>query len=73
MSGYLTTKYDENYVFPDNDYRKHSELYRHKENFDYTRELFVALREIAATHEVTPAEVAINWLLKDDDIIPIPG
>lgn len=73
MSGYLTTNYDENYEFPDNDFRKHWELYRHKENFERTKELFSSLREIAKNHEVTPAEVAINWLLKDDDIIPIPG
>ncbi|NHK31171.1 MAG: aldo/keto reductase [Asgard group archaeon] len=72
-SGYLTTNFDENYVFPDNDYRKHWELYRHKENFEITRELFKTLKEIAKNHEVTPAEVATNWLLKDADIIPIIG
>jgi len=72
-SGYLTTKYDENYVFPDNDYRRHDELYTHRENFDSTRELFTALREIAKDHDVTPAEVAFNWLLNDNDIIPITG
>ncbi|NHJ46246.1 MAG: aldo/keto reductase [Asgard group archaeon] len=72
-SGYLTTNFDENYVFPDNDYRKQWELYRHKENFEITRELFKTLREIAKNHEVTPAEVATNWLLKDTDIIPIIG
>jgi aryl-alcohol dehydrogenase-like predicted oxidoreductase len=72
-SGYLTTNFDENYVFPDNDYRKHWELFRHKENFKATQELFKTLREIAKKHEVTPAEIAINWLLKDPDIIPIIG
>ena len=72
-NGHLTTKFDENYVFTDNDYRKHWELYRHRENFDVTRELFKTLKEIAANHNVTPSEVAINWLLKDTDIIPIIG
>ena len=72
-NGYLTTKFDENYVFPDNDYRKHWELYRHKENFEVTRLLFKILREIAADYDVTPSEVAINWLLKESDIIPIMG
>ena len=31
------------------------------------------MREIAKKHSVTPSEVAINWLLKDKDVIPIPG
>ena len=31
------------------------------------------MREIAGNHNVTPSEVAINWLLKDNDIIPIVG
>jgi aryl-alcohol dehydrogenase-like predicted oxidoreductase len=36
--------------------------------------LFVALDEIAHTHEKTIAQVALNWLVtKDDCIIPIPG
>jgi aryl-alcohol dehydrogenase-like predicted oxidoreductase len=72
-NGYLTTRFDENYVFPDSDYRRHWELYRHKENFEITQELFKTLKEIAKIHEVTPSEVAINWLLKDSDIIPIVG
>ena len=72
-NGYLTTKFDENYPFPENDYRKHSELYRFKENFEITQELFKTLKEIAKDNEVTPAEIALNWLLKDNDIIPIIG
>jgi diketogulonate reductase-like aldo/keto reductase len=35
--------------------------------------LFEAMRQIAKEHRAGPAEVAINWLLKDEDVIPIPG
>jgi len=73
MSGFLTTNYDKNSTFPENDFRNQYELFRHKENFDRSQKLFEALREIAANHDVIPAEVAINWLLKDKEVIPIPG
>lgn len=36
--------------------------------------LFDALEEVAATHEKTMAQTALNWLLSGDDcVIPIPG
>ena len=47
--------------------------FSHKENFERARELFTALREIAKSHDVSPAEVAINWTLKEKEVIPIPG
>ncbi|NPD90498.1 MAG: hypothetical protein HGN29_17425 [Asgard group archaeon] len=72
-SGFLTTKYDENSTFPEKDFRNGYELFRHKENFERARELFTALREIAKSHDVSPAEVAINWTLKEKEVIPIPG
>ncbi len=32
------------------------------------------VREIAATHNATPAQIALAWLLhKGEDIVPIPG
>ena len=70
---FLATKYDENSTFPENDFRNNWELYRHKENFERTWELFTSMREIAENHDVSPAEIAINWLLKDKEVIPIPG
>ena len=73
LSGFLSVNYDENSTFPENDFRNQWELFRHKENFDRSQELFKALREIAENHDVKPAEVAINWLLKDKEVIPIPG
>jgi len=73
MSGFLSTNYDENSTFPENDFRNNWELFRHKENFESSRGLFTLMREIAENHNVSPAEVAINWLLKDKEVIPIPG
>ncbi|MHA2074338.1 MAG: aldo/keto reductase [Candidatus Hodarchaeales archaeon] len=73
LSGFLTTNYDENTIFPENDFRNHYELFKHKENFIRSQKLFEAMRQIAKENDVSPAEVAINWLLKDKDIIPIPG
>lgn len=43
-------------------------------NFDANVRAAGKVREIAAAHEATPAQVAIAWLLhKGDDIVPIPG
>jgi aryl-alcohol dehydrogenase-like predicted oxidoreductase len=73
LSGFLTTKYDESTVLAKDDFRNQWELFRHKENFVRSQELFEAMRQIAKEHDVGPAEVAINWLLKDEDVVPIPG
>ncbi len=73
LSGFLSTIYDENTIFPENDFRKNLELFKDKENFNRSQKLFETMRQIAKKNDVSPAEVAINWLLKDKDIIPIPG
>ncbi len=73
LSGFLTANYDENSIFPENDFRNYDPLFRNKENFSKSKELFELMRAIAEKHDVSPAEVTINWLLKDNDIIPIPG
>jgi aryl-alcohol dehydrogenase-like predicted oxidoreductase len=73
LSGFLTTKYDENTILPENDFRNYWELFKHKENFARSHLLFETIRQIAEEHGVGPSEVAINWLLREKDIIPIPG
>ncbi len=35
--------------------------------------LFSALREIAHKYDKTPAQVALNWLIAQGNVIPIPG
>lgn len=73
LSGFLTTKYDENTILTKDDFRNYWELFKNKENFTRSKVLFETMRQIAEEHDVSPAEVAINWLLKEKDIIPIPG
>ncbi|MFW9924509.1 MAG: aldo/keto reductase, partial [Candidatus Thorarchaeota archaeon] len=73
LSGFLTAKYDENSNFPENDFRNYDPIFKYKENFTIAKPLFVKMNEFAEKYEVSPAEIALNWLLKDDDIIPIPG
>jgi len=44
------------------------------ENFDRNFKLVEAVRDIAAAHGATPAQIAIAWLLKKgENIVPIPG
>ncbi len=73
LGSFLTAKYDENTIFPENDFRNHDPYFKNKENFNKSKELFELMRAIAKKYDAIPAEVAINWLLKDNDIIPIPG
>jgi aryl-alcohol dehydrogenase-like predicted oxidoreductase len=73
LSGFLTTKYDENTILSESDFRNYWGLFKHKENFTRSKELFETIRQIAEEHDVSPAEVSINWLLRESDIIPIPG
>jgi aryl-alcohol dehydrogenase-like predicted oxidoreductase len=44
-------------------------------NLEATRPLVAVLEEIAASHQVTPAQVALNWLVTfhGDAVVTIPG
>jgi len=71
--GFLTGKYDEQTTFPENDFRNNIYLYKNKENFRKVIEFNVLLREIGSKYGKTVPQVAINWLLKFDDVFPITG
>jgi aryl-alcohol dehydrogenase-like predicted oxidoreductase len=43
------------------------------ENLERARPLLAALREVAAAHEATPAQVALAWLLRRPNVVAIPG
>ena len=44
------------------------------ENLAANRDRFAPLRELAARLEITPAQLALAWLLhQGDDVVPIPG
>ena len=43
------------------------------ENLDRARFLLEALREVAARHDATPAQVALAWLISHANVVAIPG
>ncbi len=59
--------------YPPDDWRHDDPRYEGA-NFDANVRAASAVREIAASHEATAAQVALAWLLhKGEDIAPIPG
>jgi aryl-alcohol dehydrogenase-like predicted oxidoreductase len=44
-----------------------------EENLTRATGLLDSLREVAATHDVTPAQVALAWLLHHPNVVAIPG
>lgn len=43
------------------------------ENLERARPLLAALREVAETHGMTPAQVALAWVLRRRNVVAIPG
>jgi aryl-alcohol dehydrogenase-like predicted oxidoreductase len=59
--------------YPEGDFRRGDPRFQ-GENFDANTRAATIVRAIAATHNATPAQIALAWLLhKGDDIVPIPG
>ena len=57
----------------ENDYRRSNPRFK-GENFQKNLDLVNRIEEIAAEKGVTPAQLALAWLLtRGDDIVPIPG
>jgi len=54
------------------DYRRTSPRFQ-GENFHKNLELVERVQEIAAEKGVTPGQLALAWLLAQEDIVPIPG
>ncbi|MFQ5885334.1 MAG: aldo/keto reductase [Thermoplasmata archaeon] len=71
--GILTGKYDETTEIPKEDPRLGDPLFKNKENLGSVQPVISIMREIAEAHEATVAQVALNWLMRFDDIFPIPG
>jgi aryl-alcohol dehydrogenase-like predicted oxidoreductase len=69
LSGRVTSPDD---LEPD-DFRRRNPRFQ-GENFDRNLELVERVREIAEEKGVTPAQLALAWVLRQgDDIVPIPG
>jgi aryl-alcohol dehydrogenase-like predicted oxidoreductase len=43
------------------------------ENLERATELLAALREVAAAHEASPAQIALAWLIHRPNVVVIPG
>jgi aryl-alcohol dehydrogenase-like predicted oxidoreductase len=59
--------------YPEGDYRRGDPRFQ-GENFDANLRAAAVVRNVAAAHGATPAQIALAWLLqKGEDIVPIPG
>ncbi len=71
--GFLTGRYRSLDDLPEGDWRRHSPRFQ-GENFQKNLELVERIGEIAASKDVTAAQLALAWVLaRGDDIAPIPG
>lgn len=69
--GALTGKYNENNL-PDDRIRSGNELFKHN-NIKQISGLLKVLEKIAEKRGKIVSQVALNWLLKDEWVVPIPG
>ncbi|HEX4493135.1 MAG TPA: aldo/keto reductase [Acidimicrobiia bacterium] len=69
--GLLSGRYDADHL-PNGSARLNNALFL-PENLERARPLIDALREIAARHGATPAQVALAWVVWHDHVVAIPG
>ena len=71
--GFLTGQFKSLDDLPDNDWRRNDPRYA-GDNFAENLKIVDVVRSVADAHGVTPAQIALAWLLaQGDDIVPIPG
>jgi aryl-alcohol dehydrogenase-like predicted oxidoreductase len=71
--GFLTGRFDSPEDLPEDDWRRHNPRFQ-GENFQKNLDLVDEVERLAAEKEVTPAQLALAWVLhQGDDIVPIPG
>ncbi|SFP80235.1 aldo/keto reductase [Sphingomonas rubra] len=72
-AGFLTGQIDENTVFAPGDFRNHVPRFS-REARKANMALVDIVRSVASRRQVTPAQVALAWLLaQSPSIVPIPG
>jgi aryl-alcohol dehydrogenase-like predicted oxidoreductase len=70
--GLVTNRLDVN-TFEEDDFRKHLPRY-HGEHLENNQNLASEFAALAATKQITPAQLALAWVLaQGDNVIPIPG
>lgn len=71
--GFLTGRFQSPDDLPEDDWRRHNPRFQ-GENFEKNLDLVDAVEAMAAEKEVTPAQLALAWVLhQGDDVVPIPG
>src|SRR5215469_18509286 len=71
--GLLTGAIKSTAEFSDGDYRANHPRFK-DENFVHNLKVVAILESMAAKRDITPAQLALAWLLhRGDDIVPIPG
>ena len=71
--GFLTGRFRTFEDLPEDDYRRSSPRFQ-GENFQRNLDLVERVDQIARRKKVTPAQLALAWLLaRGEDIVPIPG
>ncbi len=70
--GFLTGQLRRFEDLAQDDWRRHRPRFQ-GENFRKNLELVDRVNEIAATKQVTPAQLALAWLLAQEGVVPIPG
>ena len=71
--GFLTGQFKSRADLPEGDWRHNDPRYA-DENFAENLKIVDVVRGVADAHGVTPAQIALAWLLaQGDDVVPIPG
>jgi aryl-alcohol dehydrogenase-like predicted oxidoreductase len=71
--GFLSGRFNSPEELDEGDFRRHGPRFT-GENLEANRALAAKVREIAADKGITPAQLAIAWVLaQGDDLVPIPG
>jgi aryl-alcohol dehydrogenase-like predicted oxidoreductase len=70
--GFLTGRLRRFEDLAEDDWRRHRPRFQ-GENFSKNLELVERVKQIAAAKQVTPAQLALAWLLAQEGVVPIPG
>ena len=72
--GLLTGKFTEDFEAADGDFRRVGQPRFQEGNLEANLELVGVVKRVAGRHDVTPAQVALAWVLgRGDHVVAIPG
>jgi len=71
--GLLTGKIKSINDLPDGDFRREHPILLNEENMKQVRALLSIIEDLARKYDKKPAQIVLNWLLRFEDVYPIPG